>query len=127
MPGPSADVGRGAAQECAAIAADLERLKDLITDAGDRLLASFNQVGEVAPSLARSDDRARLDQAVAAAVTALQFQDMATQLTAHAQRRLDALQDLLRSLSSDVALGLMSTHSHPVHQAEMSAGSIELF
>ena len=123
-----AEAGRGAAQECAAIAADLERLKNLISDAGDRLLASFNEVGSLAPQLARDDrERTRLNGAIGAAVTALQFQDMATQLTAHAQRRLDALQGQLRSLSDDLGIALMTSHAHPVHQAEMSAGSIDLF
>src|SRR5208282_4223485 len=105
----------GAAQECAAIAADLERLKHLISDAGDRLLASFNEVGGMAPGLACNDsERARLADAIGAAVTALQFQDMATQLTAHAQRRLNALQGQLRSMSDDLGIGLLAANAHPV-------------
>jgi predicted nucleic acid-binding Zn-ribbon protein len=119
--------GRGAAQECAAIADDLERLKTLIADAGDRLLSSFNQVGALTPELSGTDDtRLQLREAISSAVTALQFQDMATQLTAHAQRRLNALEDCLRSLSEEAALTL-TVRAQPVRQAEMSSGAIDLF
>jgi hypothetical protein len=117
-----------AAQECALIEADLERLKSLINDAGDRLLISFNQVAAVLPALASAEpQRTQVAEAVHAAVTALQFQDMATQLTGHAQRRLSVLEDRLRSLSADAARGLQIVHRHPVRQVEMSAGSIDLF
>jgi hypothetical protein len=123
-----ASAGHEAAHECAAIAADLERLKALIADAGDKLLASFTQVSALAPTLARDEsERQRIGAAVATAVTALQFQDMATQMTAHAQRRLSALEDCLRSLSADAAFDLAHARRQPVPQREMSAGSIELF
>jgi hypothetical protein len=125
---PRSDAGRGAAHECAAIEADLERLKSLFNDAGDRLLDSFNQFASLAPHLVVGhDERTRFDAALGAAVTALQFQDMATQLTGHAQRRLAALQHCLRSLSEDAAQGFLMAHPQPVRQAEMSAGSIDLF
>src|SRR5262245_40643495 len=59
------------ALECEAIAADLERLKIMIADASDRLLASFNVVGALAKLPARSEeDQRRLAGAVASAVTA---------------------------------------------------------
>jgi hypothetical protein len=126
---PSRDqAGLDAAQECAMIEADLERLKSLINDAGDRLLISFNQVAAMLPGLATAEpQRTQVIEAVHAAVTALQFQDMATQLTGHAQRRLSVLEDRLRSLSADAARGLQIVHPHPVRQVEMSAGSIDLF
>jgi hypothetical protein len=118
--------GIDAAQECARIETDLERLKSLINDAGDRLLISFNQIAEVLPALASTDSqRQRVSDAVHAAVTALQFQDMATQLTAHAQRRLSVLEEQLRS--ERAAHGLQIIHPHPVKQVEMTAGSIDLF
>ena len=118
--------GLDAAQECALIEADLERLKSLINDAGDRLLISFNQVAAVLPSLASTESqRQQVSDAVHAAVTALQFQDMATQLTAHARRRLSALEERLRS--EQAPQGLQIIHPHPVRQVEMTAGSIDLF
>src|SRR3974390_949618 len=101
---PHDPAGLGAAQECALIEADLERLKSLIHDAGERLLLSFNQVVAVLPALASTDaQRTQVIEAVHAAVTALQFQDMATQLTGHAQRRLSGLEERLRTLSDEAA------------------------
>lgn len=121
--------GQGAARECAAIAADLERLKVLIAEAGDKLLVSFNQVGDALPRLRGNEaERQRIAGAVAGAVTALQFQDMATQLTQHAQTRLNALQDCLKTLAGDAADPLFAdTRMQPVRQVGMGAGSIDLF
>lgn len=125
---PRDQAGLEAAQECALIEADLERLKSLINDAGERLLISFDQVAAVLPALATTEpQRTQVIEAVYAAVTALQFQDMATQLTGHAQRRLSVLEERLRSLSPEAARGLQIVHPHPVRQVEMSAGSIDLF
>jgi hypothetical protein len=118
----------GAARECAAIAADLERLKALIAEAGDQLAASFGVVGDAVGLLARDEpERRRLAGAVATAVTALQFQDMATQLTTHAQRRLAALQDCLRALGACADPLAADTRLQPVKQAGMGPGSIDLF
>lgn len=125
----SAGAGHAAAVECAAIAADLERLTVLVSDAGDRLRACFNRISEIAPQLGwPAGERRQLDAAVAAAVTALQFQDMATQLTQHAQRRLSALEHCLATLSPEFNDPLLATtRMQPVRQSHMSAGSIDLF
>jgi hypothetical protein len=121
------DAGHAAALECAAIAADLERLKAMINDAGDKLLASFNQVSAIAPRLdAGTGERAQLGAAVTSAVTALQFQDMATQLTQHAQARLRALERCLVALDVDDPL-LGPSRMQPVRQSHVSAGSVDLF
>jgi hypothetical protein len=123
-----ADGGRNAAQECAAIEADLERLKTLVNDAAGRLLGSFNEFVALEQQASRnSEQRQRIESAIGTAVTALQFQDMATQLTGHAQRRLAALEACLRSLYSEGSAGILLEHSQPVRQSEMSAGSIDLF
>jgi hypothetical protein len=125
---PLAENGRTAAQECAAIEADLERLKALVNDAAGRLLGSFNEFVSLEPRTERNlEERARVQEAIAAAVTALQFQDMATQLTGHAQRRLTALENCLRETYGDGVGGSLVEHAQPVRQAEMSAGSIDLF
>jgi hypothetical protein len=117
-----------AARECAAIAADLERLKALITEAGDRLADSFAVIGTAVGALGRDDaGRGRLSAAVHSAVTALQFQDMATQLIAHAQHRLNALQDDLRTLGATAEPLAANTRLQPVKQAGMTPGSIDLF
>jgi len=125
---PHPEVGRTAAQECAAIERDLERLKTLVNDAAGRLLGSFNEFASLEQQASRnSDERRRIESAIGVAVTALQFQDMATQLTGHAQRRLAALETSLRSLYGEaVGNGLLDHHT-PVRQAEMSAGSVDLF
>ncbi len=121
--------GHLAARECAAIAADLERLKNLIADAGDKLLASFNEVAMRVPQMALPEaEQLQLVTAVTSAVTALQFQDMATQLTGHAQRRLNVLQDCVKTLSHEPPDALTAnTRMQPVRQSAVGAGSIDLF
>jgi hypothetical protein len=122
------DAGRTAAQECAAIEADLERLKALVNDAAGRLLGSFHEFVALEQQAKRNqDERERVKAAIGSAVTALQFQDMATQLTGHAQRRLVALENCLRSLYGETAGTGLLEHAQPVRQAEMSSGSIDLF
>lgn len=117
-----------AALECQAIAADLERLKTLIADAGDRLLASFNVMGNLAPQATQDQDAQRtLAGAIATAVTALQFQDMATQLTSHAQGRLTVLREELGRFSDGAEPLFLATRLQPVAQTGMGAGSIDLF
>jgi hypothetical protein len=67
------------------------------------------------------------------AVTALQFQDMSTQLIAHLQRRLRNCGDrLARDVMGDDEEGAAVIEEaplrpNPVTQDEMDAGSIELF
>lgn len=119
--------GSAAARECASIARDLDRLKVLIADAGDRLLKSFNTISEVGPTL-QGDQKQRLAlaRAVGDAVTALQFQDMATQLVQHAQGRLDVLERCLGTSEAADPL-LAHTRMQPVRQTGMGSGSIDLF
>jgi hypothetical protein len=121
--------GSAAARECAAIASDLERLKLLIADAGDKLLLSFSRVMEISPRLpVDTADRAQLDSALGTAVTALQFQDMCTQLTQHAQGRLAQLEQALSTLAEEADDPLIvPAQMQPVRQEAMGAGSIELF
>jgi hypothetical protein len=126
--GSDGSVGAQAARECAAIASDLQRLKVLIADAGDRLLASFDAVRAQLPALAGDEAQHRsLMRAVTGAVTALQFQDMATQLIQHAQRRLKVLQGCPESLAHDTDPLLAATRLQPVRQSAMGVGSIDLF
>jgi len=125
---PHGRSGLDPAEECKRIESDLERLKALIHDAGERLLLSFNEVAALLPELASTgEQRARVIESLHAAVTALQFQDMATQLTEHAQRRLSSLEERLRSESARTVDGAQSHPPHPVRQLGMTAGSIDLF
>src|SRR5260370_21956940 len=120
--------GLGAAHECATVEADLERLKSLINDAGERLLISFNPVAAVLPTLAASEtQRSQVIEAVHSAVTALQFQDMATQLTGHAQRRVSGLQERRRSPSGEAARGPHPAPTHPRGPVGRSGCSFDLF
>jgi methyl-accepting chemotaxis protein len=83
---------------------------------------------------------------VNAAVTALQFQDLSSQLIGHAQLRLEALSDGVQGVaqslagSSDMDVGIATarervealsnldnTRLNPVKQESMSSGDIELF
>jgi len=122
------EAGRTAAQECAAIEADLERLKTLVNDAAGRLMGSFNEFAQLEQQAKRNnEERQRIESAIGTAVTALQFQDMATQLTGHAQRRLVALESCLRTLYGEASSAVLLEHPQPVRQAEMSSGSIDLF
>ena len=122
------EAGRSAAQECAAIEADLERLNTIVNDAAGRLLGSFREFASLEQKTSRNlEERQRVDSAIGSAVVALQFQDMATQLTHHAQRRLAALERRLRTLYGQCSGGEHREHSQPRPQTEMSAGSVDLF
>lgn len=119
--------------------ADLDRLQSLIADAGERLMSSFNQIGELAAQQAPSPGAANeFEQAVANAVSALQFQDMAQQLAGHAARRIEVLERItgplarLPDASADELGEAVQGTVHeringPVEQACMDGGSVELF
>ena len=83
---------------------DLDRLQRLLPDASDALLGtSTARTGDhaaAAPGRARHDARRRParpgdDRTWRGAITALQFQDMASQLIAHTARRLRSCADRL--------------------------------
>ena len=75
---------------------DLERLQRLLEDAGEALMGHFYGASNQMNVLRDEAPKVNLDiapirealQSLAGAITALQFQDMATQLIAHTQRRL---------------------------------------
>jgi hypothetical protein len=122
---------------------DLDRLQRLLEDASSTLLQHFHglseQIAELRVQLAAAakGDSGALEQAVHSlrgAVTALQFQDMASQLIAHTDRRLRSCADRLArdALVDDEDDGAPLTmpaplRPNPVTQDEIDAGSIELF
>lgn len=115
--------------ELAAAGADLDRLQALLADACGALLASFEaaqaQLGAASPAAAIAGARHEL----ASAVVALQFEDIASQLIAHAQRRLRGCAERLASTQAaegDTAGG-PPHRSSPVGQRAMDAGAVELF
>jgi molybdopterin-guanine dinucleotide biosynthesis protein len=117
---------------------DLERLQRLIDDAYEVLIEGFqgaaDQLGVAIES--GSGDTPSLQntlQTLYKAVTALQFQDMASQLIIHTNKRLRNCADqIARDAMGDDPDGMAVVEEeplkpNPVTQDEMDAGSIELF
>ena len=117
---------------------DLDRLQVLLADACEVLMGSFcgaaeqlivhRQVG------ANSELEAvleRIQRQLSSAVTALQFQDMTSQLIQHTHRRLRSCADRLAcelfTGDGDSVVEPPPLRANPVTQAEMDVGSIELF
>jgi hypothetical protein len=120
---------------------DLDRLQTLLADACDVLAHSFYSASEELRALmdeqkapaGHADVYPRLMQQLGGAVTALQFQDMASQLINHTNRRLRSCADqIARVAMGDDEEGAAVVEEaplrpNPVTQDEMDAGSIELF
>lgn len=123
---------------------DLERLQRLLSDACDSLLVHFygasgelkallHGQGETPAELAKV--HAAMEH-IAGAITAMQFQDMASQLVAHTTRRLRYCADRLardafagdeEDGEGEAIVEQPPLRPNPVTQDEMDAGSIELF
>ena len=115
---------------------DLERLQRLLDDASRTLLAHFSDAAACIEVALAADAAGHIRQVHAAlgnAITALQFQDMASQLITHTSRRLRNCADrLARDAMGDDDEGETLVEAaplrpNPVTQDEMDAGSIELF
>ncbi|MFW9615083.1 hypothetical protein [Aquabacterium sp.] len=118
---------------------DLERLQRLLDDACLALMEGFHtsagQLGEVIDQGHEiTPHLMEVRQKLFKAVTALQFQDMATQLIAHTNKRLRNCADQIArdALGDDDPDGAAVVEEgplkpNPVTQDEMDAGSIELF
>ncbi len=121
---------------------DLERLQRLLSDASESLLGHFygasGQLNHLLHTMAQHpalNTRELHDamQHMAGAITAMQFQDMASQLVAHTTRRLRNCADRLaaQTMGDDedgrTVVAQPPLRPNPVTQDEMDAGSIELF
>lgn len=113
---------------------DLQRLQTLLSDACDTLTSSFLSADADIDGLASSLGNLQQVRAhLARAITALQFQDMATQLIAHTNQRLRDCADRLAADAiagdEDGSAGIKAAplRPNPVTQVEMDAGSVELF
>jgi hypothetical protein len=139
------DAGKALSAEIGAARADLERLDALLADAVATLVESFGAVG------ALCGEREEFAIPLERAATALQFQDLASQLIAHTRGRLDDMTRIgeeLDRLGASVAAGktpavalaetgarlaagaramLANDLRQPVRQRELDEGSIELF
>lgn len=116
---------------------DLERLQTLLADACNALIASFHGANEQLDSLKDAASHGAavsdLQSHLVSAITALQFQDMASQLITHTTRRLRNCCDRLaaEAMGDDeegaTVVEDAPLRPNPVTQDEMDAGSIELF
>ena len=114
---------------------DLQRLETLLAHASDALLQRFGDAHDFLASEAADALRAQVRAALQAAVTELQFHDMASQLIAHTTRVLQVCAFRLAAETMEAEEGESAEPSvlrfparpNPVTQSEMDAGSIDLF
>lgn len=111
-----------------AVDLDLDRLQALLAQACQTLIASFNAAS--APLQAVGDEATLVE--FGRAISALQFQDLASQLVDHSRCRLRLCVDEIarQTFASDAEDPLPDDgplRPNPVTQSVMGAGSIELF
>jgi hypothetical protein len=115
---------------------DLDRLQTLLVSACADLSQGFHGANALLANgdtaAAGSAWRDQVAQTLAKAVTALQFEDMATQLITHTRRRLRHRADTLAVAAfgdddGEAVVEPAALRPNPVTQDEMDAGSIELF
>ncbi len=114
---------------------DLQRLDGLLAHTMDNLMERFDTANKALAEPSQMQALAVVRQNLHAAVTELQFQDMATQLIAHTTKVLQGCAFRLASESMGhepdeeaAPFGeLASDRPNPVTQSEMDAGSVELF
>jgi len=115
---------------------DLTRLDGLLAHTMENLMERFTTASAhlSSPSLGQSEELDQVRKALHAAVTELQFQDMASQLIVHTSKILQGCAYRLASESMGSEDGEavpfvdeVPERPNPVTQDEMDAGSIELF
>jgi hypothetical protein len=115
---------------------DLSRLDGLLANTMENLMERFTSASEnlADPVLASSKELETVRSILRAAVTELQFQDMASQLIIHTSKILQGCAYRLASESMGSEDGdavpfveEVPERPNPVTQDEMEAGSIELF
>ncbi|MBK7529433.1 hypothetical protein [Piscinibacter sp.] len=121
---------------------DLERLQRLLSDASEALLGHFygasGQLNHLLHAMAKHPELNTRElhdamQHMAGAITAMQFQDMASQLIHHTNSRLRNCADRLAAETmgddedGEAVVESAPLRPNPVTQDEMDAGSVELF
>lgn len=115
---------------------DLNRLDGLLAHTMENLLERFTSANAnlAAPALLASKELDAVRSSLRAAVTELQFQDMASQLIVHTSKILQGCAYRLAAESMGLEDGEaipfveeVPERPNPVTQDEMYAGSIELF
>lgn len=116
---------------------DLHRLEGLLSHATDNLLERFGEANDTLTEAVVGDSQelAAVRTALRAAVTELQFQDMASQLIWHTTKVLQGCAFRLAAEAMGQEEGeeaapfaeMAPDRPNPVTQSEMEAGSIDLF
>ena len=117
---------------------DLHRLEGLLSHATDNLLMRFGEANDTLTEAVVGDspELAAVRTALRAAVTELQFQDMASQLIWHTTKVLQgcAFRLAAEAMGEDEEgeqaapfVDMAPDRPNPVTQSEMEAGSIDLF
>ena len=115
---------------------DLSRLDNLLAHTMENLMERFTSASAnlADPALAESEALEGVRSSLRAAVTELQFQDMASQLIVHTSKILQGCAYRLAAESMGMEDGEavpfveeVPERPNPVTQDEMDAGSIELF
>lgn len=116
---------------------DLHRLEGLLSHATDNLLERFGEANDTLTEAVVGDspELAAVRTALRAAVTELQFQDMASQLIWHTTKVLQGCAFRLAAEAMGEEEGeeaapfaeMAPDRPNPVTQSEMEAGSIDLF
>lgn len=115
---------------------DLNRLDNLLAHTMENLMERFTAASAslADPSLANLEQLELVRKTLSAAVTELQFQDMASQLITHTSKILQGCAYRLAAESMGMEDGeavpfveQVPERPNPVTQDEMDAGSIELF
>lgn len=117
---------------------ELERLCGLIDDAAAQLMASFDAIQAFTKQPHIGELDAKVGEAIGSAVSALQFQDMATQLVGHVVKRMVLLEKIaeplgrlsmasVEELKQAVDSAGCGHRLGPVEQVSMMGGEVDLF
>jgi hypothetical protein len=112
-------------------ATELDRLQHLLADAVVQLHERFAHAMDGQSRVPPSPQRDAVQAELGAALVALQFEDLASQLISHARRRLGSVADCLGNLvmaDEDPGCDVQWVERPcPVAQHAVDAGSVELF
>jgi len=131
IPSVSPELAAGMQDEILSAGTELERLQKLLGDAVVQLQQRFGVAMDLQRGLPEGPGREALGSELHAALVALQFEDLASQLISHSRRRLASVADCLGNLAvADDEPGAevnWVARACPVAQRAVDAGSVELF